>query len=207
MRAAALVSSLVAAVAFVGGCSNPAPVASQEATVAAAAHVEEGKGESCEAEKTGEQATEHHAMAKPDREQVDADGVVRRGAKLTDGAALTVTDAVAKATELDGKTVKITGRVASVCQAMGCWFTIAAPEGGPSIRISSKGHDVFVPKAAAGRVATLEGEFKVKTLSKEQAQHFEDERPLAPGETRKTITEDVKELSIAVTALEMKPAA
>ena len=57
-----------------------------------------------------------------------------------------------------------------------------------------------------GSIATLEGEFKVKTLSKEQAQHFENERPLAAGETHKTITEDVKELSIAVTALEMKPA-
>jgi len=103
--------------------------------------------------------------------------------------------------------VKITGRVACVCQAMGCWFTITAADGGPSIRISSKGHDVFVPKSAAGRIATLDGEFKVKTLSKEQAQHFENERPLAPGEAHKTITEDVKEFSIAVTALEMKPAA
>jgi hypothetical protein len=200
------ISSLVAAVALVGGCSNPAPASSPQATVAAAAQAEEGKGESCEADKGGEHAAEHHAPAKPDREQVDADGVVRRGLKVSDGAAITVADAVAKATELDGKPVKITGRVESVCQAMGCWFTIAAPEGGPSIRISSKGHDVFVPKAAAGRIATLEGDFKVKTLSKEQAQHFEDERPLAPGETRKTITADVKELSIAVTALEMKPA-
>jgi hypothetical protein len=206
MRAFSLSSLVVAAVAVVGGCSNPAPAASQEATVAAAAHVDEGKGESCEDDKGGEHAAEHHEMAKPDREQVDADGVVRRGAKLVDGAAITVADAVAKSAELDGKAVKITGRVASVCQAMGCWFTITAPEGGASIRISSKGHDIFVPKSAAGRIATLEGEFKVKTLSKEQAQHFENERPLAPGETHKTITEDVKELSIAVTGLEMAPA-
>jgi len=94
MRAFVL-SSLVAAVAVVGGCSNPAPAASQEATVAAAAHLDEGKGESCEADKGGEHAEEQHETAKPDREQVDADGVVRRGAKVTDGAALTVADAVA----------------------------------------------------------------------------------------------------------------
>jgi hypothetical protein len=203
MRAIAVVSSLFAAV-FVVGCSNPAPAGSPEATVAAAAHAGEPRGESCEADKKTEPA-EHHASAKPDREQVDTDGVIRRGAKLSDGAALTVADAVAKAAELDGKNVKITGRVDSVCQAMGCWFTLAN-DGGPSIRISSKGHDIFVPRGAAGRVATVEGEFKVKTLSKEQAQHFEDERPLKAGETRKTFTEDVKELSLAITAVEMTPA-
>jgi hypothetical protein len=47
----------------------------------------------------------------------------------------------------------------------------------------------------------------VKTVSKAQAQHFEDERALKPGETRKTFTEDVKELSIAIVALEMRPSA
>jgi hypothetical protein len=200
---AAVVSSSIAVV--LAGCSNPAPAGSPEATVATAAHAEEARGESCDDEKKGEVA-EHHAAAKPDREHVDADGVVRRGARLSDGVAITVTDAVAKSAELDGKNVKITGRVDSVCQAMGCWFTMADSSGGPSIRISSKGHDIFVPRGAAGRAATVEGEFKVKTLSKEQAQHFEDERPLKPGESRKTFTEDVKELSIAITAVEMTPA-
>jgi hypothetical protein len=199
------VSSLWAALVLVG-CSNPSPAASQQTTVAAAAVADDGKGESCDADKGGAGGDPHHAMAKPDREQVDADGVVRRGTNLSTASALTVADAVARSSELDGKMVKLTGRVDSVCQAMGCWFTIAAPEGGPSIRISSKGHDIFVPKSAAGRVATIEGEFKVKTLSKQQAQHFEDERPLKEGEARKTITEDVKELSVAITALEMTPA-
>jgi hypothetical protein len=202
MRTVAVVSSLFLAAGLVG-CSNPAPAGSPEATVAQAAHADDAKGESCEADKKAA-PVEHHAAAKPDREQVDADGVVRRGARLSDASALTVADAVAKASELDGKNVKITGRVDSVCQAMGCWFTLAT-EGGAVIRISSKGHDIFVPRGAAGRVATVEGEFKVKTLSKEQAQHFEDERPLKAGEARKTFIEDVKELSIAITAVEMLP--
>ncbi|MBM4279788.1 MAG: DUF4920 domain-containing protein [Deltaproteobacteria bacterium] len=203
MRAIAVVPSLFVAVSVVG-CSTPAPAGSPEGAVATVAHADEGKGESCEADKKSEPPVQQ-AAAKPDRDQVDADGVIRRGAKLSEGAALTVVDAVAKAADLDGKNVKITGRVDSVCQAMGCWFTLAN-DGGPSIRISSKGHDIFVPRGAAGRVATVEGEFKVKTLSKEQAQHFEDERPLKAGETRKTFTEDVKELSLAITAVEMTPA-
>jgi hypothetical protein len=184
------VSSLLVAIVLVG-CQKPAAEAASPAAPAAAAEV----------------AAAPDATPKKDREHVDADGVVRRGAKLTEGTALTVAEAIAKASEIDGKAVKITGKVENVCQAMGCWFTITAPEGGQSIRISSKGHDIFVPKAAAGRVATVDGEFKVRTLSKEQAQHFEDERELKAGEAKKTFTEDVKELSIAITALEMKPTA
>jgi hypothetical protein len=154
------------------------------------------------------QADDHaaHGKAATDREQVDADGVVRRGAKLSELAALTITEATQKSGEIDGKLVKLTGKVDSVCQPMGCWMVLAG-DNGEKVRITSKGHDIFVPKAAAGRLATVEGEFKLKTLPKETAQHFEDERELKAGETKKTFTEDQKEFSVSVVGLELKPAA
>jgi hypothetical protein len=145
-------------------------------------------------------------MAPVDRETVDADGVVRRGAKLTDAASLTVSEATAKSGELDGKVVKIEGKVKNVCQPMGCWFVVAGDSADETIRISSKGHDVFVPKNASGRVAVVEGELAVKTLTKEQAQHFEDEKEMKPGEERKVFTEDKKELSLNIIGLELRPA-
>lgn len=152
----------------------------------------------------------HHGGEKTgqkiDRDQVDADGVIRRGAKLSDLTALTVSDASTKAAEIDGKLVKITGKVESVCQPMGCWLVLEGDQG-EKVRITSKNHDVFVPKSAAGSVATVEGEFKVKVLPKETAQHYEDERALKAGETKKTFTEDSKELSVSVVGLELKPAA
>ena len=43
-------------------------------------------------------------------------------------------------------------------------------DGGETVRVSSKGHNVFMPKWSAGRMAIAEGEFTLKTLSKEQAQ-------------------------------------
>jgi hypothetical protein len=146
-----------------------------------------------------------HAAASQDREHVDADGVVRRGSPLsTNVETLTVSAATLRAIELSGKTVKLTGEVESVCQPMGCWFVMKGDKPEHSVRISSKGHNIFVPKSAAGMMATVQGEITVKTLDAKTAQHFEDERELKAGETRKVFTADVQELSINVAGLEMR---
>jgi hypothetical protein len=147
---------------------------------------------------------DNHGGGMEDREKVDADGVIRRGAKLSDATTVSVALAATKSGEYDGKNVKIQGKVEQVCQPMGCWFVMQGDTPAQSIRITSKGHDIFVPKSAAGKLATVEGEFKVKVLDKATAQHFEDERKLKDGEQRKVFTEDQKELSLSVTALEMK---
>lgn len=173
-------------------CSKPAETTTTEAA-APASH--------------GAESTAEASAAKPvDRETVDADGVVRRGEKLSADPALTAAEVAAKAKELDGKSVKLTGTVDSVCQPMGCWFVIKGETPDQNIRVSSKGHNVFMPKSSAGRVVTAQGELKVRTLSKEQAQHFEDEKELKAGETRKVFTGDVQELSLALTGVELQPA-
>jgi hypothetical protein len=147
---------------------------------------------------------EHHAQAATDRDHVDSDGVVRRGTPLTpDLETIPVSAVVAKAPELDGKRIKMSGKVESVCAKMGCWFVVQGDKPEDKIRISTKAHNIFVPRAAAGMMATVEGTFAVKTVPKATAQHFEDERELKPGETRKVIESDVQELSIDVAGLEM----
>ncbi|MDP2340040.1 MAG: DUF4920 domain-containing protein [Deltaproteobacteria bacterium] len=198
MRAALL--SVVVVTALVAACpkeGGPAPSEGIGPTSQPAAPDEGKKGEHHGAEKTG---------LKIDREQVDGDGVVRRGAKLSDLAALTVAEATARP-DIDGKLVKLTGKVESVCQPMGCWMVIAGDKPNERVRITSKSHDIFVPKSAAGRMATVEGEFKLKTIPMATAQHYEDERELKAGEAKKVFTEDQKEFSVSVVALELKPAA
>ena len=148
---------------------------------------------------------EEHAKGAVDRETVDADGVVRRGTPLTpDLEATPVSVAVAKAKELDGQKVKLSGKVESVCQPMGCWFVVQGDKPEDKVRISTKAHNIFVPKSSVGSTAVVEGTLTIKTLTKETAQHYEDERELKEGETRKTFTADVTELSIDVAGLEMK---
>lgn len=157
---------------------------------------------------THDDDTHHDATAelKIDREQVDADGVVRRGAKLSDLQPLTVAEATARP-DIDGKVTKITGSVESVCQPMGCWMVLAGDKPEQRVRITSKGHDIFMPRSSAGRIATVEGEFKLKVLPMATAQHYEDERELKAGEVKKVFTEDQKEFSVSIVGVELKPAA
>lgn len=192
MRALLLSSAVLLAVVGVVGCSK-----SDE-------HAEHGAAHGDDHGEATKDAVAAAAPAKIDRETVDADGIVRRGT-LTAAAPLTVSEATQKAAELDGKSVKISGTVESVCQPMGCWFVMKG-DAGETIRVSSKGHNVFMPKSSAGRVAVAEGDLTVRTLSKEQAQHFEDEKELKAGETRKVFDADVKELSLALVGVELRPA-
>ena len=148
---------------------------------------------------------EEHAKGAVDRETVDADGTVRRGSPLTpDLEVLPVSIAVAKAKELDGKKVKLTGKVESVCQPMGCWFVVQGDKPEDKVRISTKAHNIFVPKSATGMSAVVEGVITIKTLDQKTAQHYEDERELKAGETRKVFTGEVTEIAIDVAGLEMK---
>lgn len=164
-----------------------APPASQPATAAAAP----GKGES-----------------PADREQVDDDGVVRRGEALTAGEPLPVGDALAKAKELDGKSVKVTGVVDQVCAKKGCWFALRAEDEahkGQTIRITSKDYRFFMPKSSVGQVATIEGDFKVATLSQEEAQHLEDDAAEAAGGAAKRVEGERVEVQIAAVGVQMRP--
>jgi hypothetical protein len=144
------------------------------------------------------------------RDHKDADGVVRRGEKLTDAATLSVDDCLTKATSLNGKMVKVEGTIDQVCAKKGCWFALR-PDGeahkGKTIRITSKGYRFFMPKDSVGQRATLEGELEMKTVSVEEAQHLEEDRVKATGETPKKITEPVEEVRIAAVAVQMGAAA
>ncbi len=194
----------VAVIALIsGGCPNEG--ANEGPKEGAPTTTPSPVGPSSQPAQPAEHHDDHKTGQKIDREQLDPDGVVRRGARLSELASLTVSDAAQKATEIDGKLVKITGKVESVCQPMGCWLVLQGDKG-EKVRITSKSHDIFVPRSSTGRVATVEGEFKVKVLPKETAQHYEDERELKAGETKKTFTEDSKELSVSVVGLELKPA-
>lgn len=137
------------------------------------------------------------------RDQVDDDGVVRRGAALSDAEAITVATALGQADELDGQQVKLTGEVDAVCSKKGCWMSLAS-EDGVSVRVTFKDYGFFVPGKSPGMTATVEGELAVKILDVETAQHYEDDRVDGTGETAKTITEPQRELSIVAAGVELR---
>lgn len=191
--------SVVAATAFVSACPKP------EAGTSPATTTPNMGPTSQPAQSNAEAHEEHERHASTDREHVDADGVVRRGTALSaDIEAVPVSVAMQKAKELDGKRVKLVGTVADVCTKMGCWFVVQGEKAEDRVRISTKAHNIFVPRSSVGMSATVEGTIAAKVLDAKTAQHFEDERELKPGEQRKTITSDVTELAIDVVGLELR---
>jgi len=141
-------------------------------------------------------------LSSADRDAVDPDGVVRRGAVLSEAQILTVAQAYAQGDALKGKSVKVKGEVSQVCQKSGCWFILR--EGGQNIRITSKGYKYFVPASAPGMTAVVEGELDVKTLDVKTAQHYADDAAEATGEAPVKVEAPVKEISIASIGLEMR---
>lgn len=143
-----------------------------------------------------------------DREQVDADGVVRRGDQLTAQSPLSVVAALEQAKALDGKSVKVAGTVDQVCAKKGCWFVLRPDEAkeGKTIRITSKGYRFFMPRTSVGQRAVVEGDLQVATLSQEEAQHLEDDRVEAEGGAAAKIEGEQVEVQIAAVGVEMRPA-
>lgn len=79
-------------------------------------------------------------------------------------------DIVANQKELNGKVVRVTTRVAQVCQKKGCFFI--ATEGDTWARVTFANYEVFVPTDSSGKEVTLEGTFVRRKLTAEQAAHY-----------------------------------
>lgn len=151
-----------------------------------------------------EHALETKGTVPDDRDQVDPDGVVRRGKPLSPGEPIAVDEAWARADALDGQRVMITGLVDRVCRKKGCWMAITAEDGDRPIRVTFEDYGFFVPRESPGMVAVVEGELALRTLDVETAQHYENDRVEGTDEKPKTITEPKRELAIVASALELR---
>ena len=67
-----------------------------------------------------------------------------------------------------GKTVQVKGKVAEVCQMMGCWLDLTN-EDGQKVRIKVNDGEIEFPKDAPGKIAVAEGRFDKIELTREQA--------------------------------------
>ena len=136
----------------------------------------------------------------PDRRNdVDADGVVRRGVEVAPEEAMTVAALMTSAPELAGETVTVTGEVTEVCAKKGCWMALRGEEGGPTVRVTSKGYAYFVPEDATGMVATVKGELSVRVLDEATAKHYAEES----GRAMAADAVGGRELAIASVGLEL----
>jgi hypothetical protein len=85
------------------------------------------------------------------------------GQPITETSTVPLPSIVKDAAQFSNKTVRTEGMVSAVCQSMGCWMQIADTSGKAHIKMA--GHSFFVPKAASGHRAVVQG----KVLSGPQA--------------------------------------
>lgn len=90
--------------------------------------------------------------------------------------------------------VQVRGRIAEVCEKMGCWMNLVDPATNARVRIKVKDGEIVFPKDAVGRMAVAEGRFVRIELTREQAmeraRHEAEEnmRPFDPASVTGPVT-------------------
>lgn len=69
--------------------------------------------------------------------------------------------------------ILVRGRIAEVCQKKGCWTILQ--DGRANVRVRFQDYGFFLPKDCIGDEALVQGTVKVRTLSEDEARHYEAE--------------------------------
>jgi hypothetical protein len=94
------------------------------------------------------------------------------GAPLPDkNPGLSLQEIIERESDLVGREVRVSTRIAKVCQKKGCFFI--ATEGDAWARITFADYGFFIPTDSGGKQATLVGTFSRQELSPERAAHYE----------------------------------
>lgn len=102
--------------------------------------------------------------------------VITRGAAVpSDAKAVALADVLAKPESYTKDPVVVEGVIAASCTRKGCWMQLASAENEPGVRVTFKDYKFFIPLQSKGMKARAEGVAVVKTLSKKEADHLEEE--------------------------------
>lgn len=108
------------------------------------------------------------------------------GAAPGAGVVLPAGDALARADELDGQTVRVEGEVAEVCQMAGCWLTFSNEAGVPFRvavpRTDAGGYEFTFPKDIAGERVVVEGTLEVTETDAATRRHLAEDGGASPDE-------------------------
>jgi hypothetical protein len=99
-----------------------------------------------------------------------------------------------------GKTVRVEGRIADVCQKKGCWLVLTDEE--KNLRVTMKDHAFGVDMGSAGATAVIEGTLVEKANDPEEAAHYASESKNPDAMPEKSAGE--KKFELVATAVEIK---
>jgi hypothetical protein len=92
---------------------------------------------------------------------------LKLGKPLTIKEPMPLATLLARPAEYVGKTVQVKGKIAEVCEMMGCWMDLVNDEG-QKIRIKVEDGEIEFPKDSSGKTAVAEGTLHKLELTKEQ---------------------------------------
>ena len=115
------------------------------------------------------------------------------GETIDDAGTMTYDEMLTKFEDADSIPAKVVGEVSGVCQAKGCWMTIASESGGEEMMVKFKDYGFFVPKDIAGRKVVMEGYAFREVTPVDELKHYAEDEGLSEEEIAK-ITEPKEEL-------------
>ncbi len=165
---------------------------------------------------TAPRQTQQHASPTPDAATTAAttttttttddvaaeEEVVKRGDPLGDSPEVAFADVLKAPEKYTSKPVIVEGVIERVCTNKGCWMEIAPKAGDAGARVTFKDYGFFVPTSSRGWWVKAEGQFAVKTLSKEKAEHYETEGARVKRNADGTVTE----ISFVASGVELRKA-
>jgi hypothetical protein len=95
-------------------------------------------------------------------------GDLKLGKPLALKETIAIDTLMAQPADYVGKAVQVKGKIAEVCENMGCWMNLVS-DSGKSVRIKVKDGEIVFPKESAGKMAVAEGQFAKIEMTKEQA--------------------------------------
>jgi hypothetical protein len=102
--------------------------------------------------------------------------VVKRGAAIAaDAKPVALATVLATPNDYTKDAVVVDGYVEKACTRAGCWMQLTPEAGKAGVRVTFENYAFFIPKTAAGMKARAQGVAVVKVLSKEDADHLEEE--------------------------------
>jgi len=118
------------------------------------------------------------------------------GEKINPDGAVSIQDV---ATKLKGgspdfEDVKIKAKIVEVCPKKGCWLKLEL-ENGETAMVKMKDYGFFLPLAAKGKTAVIEGEVKMKTTSVAELKHYAEDAKKSKEEID-AIKEPSKEMRV-----------
>ena len=107
---------------------------------------------------------------------------IKLGKPLTVQEPMPLATLLAHPADYVGKTVQVKGKIAEVCQEMGCWLELTN-DAGQTLRVKVNDGEIVFPKDGVGKIAVAEGKFTKSELTKEQAMDRAKETAKEKGKT------------------------